>query len=41
LFIGSWAQFLTPNFFPLFWGQIVELLLHDFCAQLFIELCGP
>jgi hypothetical protein len=26
LFIGSWAQFLTPKFFLPFWGQIVELL---------------
>jgi hypothetical protein len=40
LFIGSWAQLLTPNVFPPFWGQIVKLLFHEFCIQLFIELCG-
>jgi hypothetical protein len=33
LFIGSWVQFLTPNFFPPFWGQIVELLFHEFCVD--------
>jgi hypothetical protein len=26
LFLGSWVQFLTPNFFTPFWGEIVELL---------------
>jgi hypothetical protein len=35
LFIGSWAQFLTPNFLS------AGSKSHEKEAKLFIELCGP
>jgi hypothetical protein len=38
LFIGSWAQFLTPNFFLTFLRPNSWVPFHDFCSQLFIEL---
>jgi hypothetical protein len=33
LLIGSWAQFLRPNFFPPLWGQIVWRKSHEKGAQ--------